>query len=119
MNSSNEEQHKIHLQEVFCIFREAGLTLRGRKCHIGLTEVTYVGHVFSGRGMAPDQSKIHVVKEWPTPNSVGEVCRFQGLASYYRCYMHQFLIGQHHFTSWPTSASGLVGPTIVKTPSKH
>ena len=82
VHSRNEEEHKVHLQEVFRILRKAGLTLHGRKCHIGLSEVTYLGH---GKGMTPDPCKIHVVKEWPVPNSVEEVRRF-----HYRHYIHQF-----------------------------
>ena len=87
VHSRNEEEHKVHLQEVFRILCEA---LRGRKCHIGLSEVTYLGHVFSGKGMTPDPCKIRVVEEWSVPNSVEEVRRFLGFASYYRCYIHQF-----------------------------
>ena len=36
VHSRNDEQHKQHLQEVFQRLSAAGLTLRGRKCHIGM-----------------------------------------------------------------------------------
>ena len=90
VHSSSEELHMQHLREVFRRLQAAGLTLRGRKCHIGRTEVPYLGHVFSATGMAPDQEKIRAIREWPVPNSVMEVRRFLGLASYYRRYICQF-----------------------------
>ena len=37
--------------------------MRGRKCHLG---ISYLGHVFSGSGMAPDKQKVSAVQEWPT-----------------------------------------------------
>ena len=55
-----------------------------------MTEVPYLGHVFSATGMAPNQEKVRAIKEWPVPSDVTEVCRFLGLASYYRRYIHQF-----------------------------
>ena len=58
IHSENEDAHKQHLQEVFQRLREAGLTLKGKKCHIGMSEVSYLGHVFSRKGMAPDPKKI-------------------------------------------------------------
>ena len=90
VHSKTEELHMQHLHEVFRRLKEAGLTLRGKKCHIGRTEVPYLGHVFSATGMAPDQEKVRVVREWPVPSDVTEVRRFLGLASYYRRYIHQF-----------------------------
>ena len=55
-----------------------------------MLEVPYVGHMFSGSGMVPDQEKVRVVHDWPVPTDATEVCRFLGLASYYRRYVHQF-----------------------------
>lgn len=46
IHSQSIRDHKAHLQEVFTRLKEAGLTLRGRKCNIGLTEVKYIGHIF-------------------------------------------------------------------------
>ena len=68
----------------------AGLTLKGKKCHIGLTEVSYLGHVFSGAGMGPDLKKVQSITEWPTPTDVSAVRKFLGLASYYRRYISHF-----------------------------
>ena len=45
----------------------AGLTFRGSKCHIGLSQVTYLGHVYSAEGMGPDPQKVSAVHDWMVP----------------------------------------------------
>ena len=90
VHSPDEEIHRSHLRQVFDRLRAAGLVLRGKKCHIGLSAVDYLGHVFSGSGMAPDPKKIQAVLQLPEPTDVTTLRHFLGLASYYRRYIHQF-----------------------------
>ena len=62
--SSDLIKHKELLHQVFKHLKEAGLTLRDKKCHIGLTQMTYLGHVFSAKGMSPDPRKTQAIVEW-------------------------------------------------------
>ncbi|MDD9853556.1 MAG: retropepsin-like aspartic protease/reverse transcriptase, partial [Deltaproteobacteria bacterium] len=90
IHSASEEEHREHLRIVFERLQKAGLTLRGKKCRIGLSEVPYLGHIFSDTGMAPDPKKVKCVQEWPQPADAQALRQFLGLASYYRRYIHQF-----------------------------
>ena len=63
MFSSTQEQHVHHLQEVFQRLKDAGLTLHGTKCHIEVSKVCYLGHIFDGNGMHPDPDKLNSVQE--------------------------------------------------------
>ena len=37
-----------------------------------MSEVSYLGHVLSSKGMAPDKQKVSAVQEWPTPDNASE-----------------------------------------------
>ena len=52
-----------------------------------MSNVQYLGHVFSDAGMSPDPKKIQVIVNRPTPTNVTGVRQFLGLASYYRRYI--------------------------------
>ena len=60
--SSSVESHKKDLRTVLKRVKEAGITLRGSKCRIGVKEVSYLGHVFSANGMSPDLEKIKIIQ---------------------------------------------------------
>ena len=81
VHSPDVSSHRKHLEEVFHRLREAGLTLRGQKCHIGLSQVSYLGHIFSANGVAPDKEKVRAVQDWPIPKDVIALRQFLGLAS--------------------------------------
>ena len=84
VHSVSVEDHKEHLCVLFWRMSCAGLTLRGRKCHIGMDKVTYFGHEFLAAGMEPEKQKVTVVQEWETPKDVTDLRSFLGLPSYYR-----------------------------------
>ena len=86
VHSSDVMMHGEHLREFFCRLQEVGLTLRGQKCCIGLSQVPYLGHSFSARGMSPGDEKVQAVREWPVPADVTALAlrSFLGLASYYQ-----------------------------------
>ena len=90
VHSKTTNEHVKHLALLFQRMSTAGLTFRGSKCHIGLSSVTYLGHVFSSGGMSPDPEKVSAIRSWATPTDVSSLRSFLGLASYYRRYIHQF-----------------------------
>ncbi|RVW78197.1 Transposon Ty3-G Gag-Pol polyprotein [Vitis vinifera] len=42
------------------------------------------------QGIQVDEEKIRAIQDWPSPTSVGHVCSFHGLASFYRRYVKDF-----------------------------
>ena len=62
VHSATAEQHWDHLQQVFQRVREAGLTQKGKKCHIAMSAVYYLGHIFSRAGMSPDVQRSRLFK---------------------------------------------------------
>ena len=78
------------LSKVFQCLQEAGLTLRGAKCQIGMSRVCYLGHIFDINGMHPDPSKINCVHDWPIPTAATMIKQSLGLVSYYWRYIAKF-----------------------------
>ena len=88
--SPSEDTHKKHLREALQRLWQAGLTLRGSKCQIGVALSRLPRHVFYAEGMTPDNGKVQEVQEWPRPRDATEVRQSIGLASYYRKYIQHF-----------------------------
>ena len=84
------EEHNKRLKEVLEQFRKSSLKLSPSKCSFLKTEVQYLGHKISEKGISTDPKKIQSIIEWPKPNCVNEVHSFVGLCSYYRSYIQNF-----------------------------
>ena len=78
----DREQHDKALKEVLDKIRESGLKLNKKKCKIGVTETTFLGHVISAEGIKPDQRKIEAIANMPSPSNKTELQRFLGMVTY-------------------------------------
>ncbi|KYO39925.1 hypothetical protein Y1Q_0004434 [Alligator mississippiensis] len=70
--------------------RQAGLTMKAKKCQLAIPDVIYLGH-HVGRGhIAPLWDKIEAIRDWPPPQTKKQVRAFLGLAGYYRRFVPGF-----------------------------
>ena len=67
VHSSNWKEHMQHLEIVFIRLREAGLTVKERKCAVGCGTCVCLGHVVGGGTIKPMEYKVIVVKEFQQP----------------------------------------------------
>ncbi|XP_058780030.1 uncharacterized protein LOC131653766 [Vicia villosa] len=88
--SHTPEDHEEHLRIVLSTLREKQLYAKFSKCEFWLSEVSFLGHVISGGGVAVDPSKVEEVVNWDRPRSVTEVRSFLGLVGYYRRFIMGF-----------------------------
>ncbi|XP_058753209.1 uncharacterized protein LOC131626411 [Vicia villosa] len=88
--SKSEPEHSDHLRTVLQVLKERKLYAKLSKCEFWLKEVSFLGHVISGSGIAVDPSKVDAVLQWETPKSATEIKSFLGLAGYYRRFIEGF-----------------------------
>ena len=88
--SSNIVQHLERLDSVLERLHQEGLKVKLEKCSFLQPQVSYLGHVISGAGVATDPSKIDAVANWPRPTTISEIRSFLGFASYYRRFVEGF-----------------------------
>ena len=54
INSKTENNHVNHVATVLDTLMAHSLVLNGKKCHFGVTQVAYLGHVISCHGVSVD-----------------------------------------------------------------
>jgi Reverse transcriptase (RNA-dependent DNA polymerase) len=84
------EHHLKNLKLVFKKLRERNLKLNPEKCAFLQSEVTYLGHHLSEKGIQPDPAKFDMVKNFPKPTNSDEVRRFVAFCNYYRRFVENF-----------------------------
>ena len=56
--------------------REVQLNFNQKKCKIWVTEVSYIGHMFTSDGIKPDQRKVEAIVMMPEPSLKQDLQRF-------------------------------------------
>lgn len=80
------------LQTVLVKLESENLKLNMSKCSFLQSEVTYLGHEISAKGIQPGKSKLSAVSQFPVPNNVHSVRQFIGLCSYFRKFIPNFAV---------------------------
>ena len=78
------------LETLFQALGEGGVKLNVEKCHVGKTEVKFLGHIVSSEGCKPDPANVEAVMKMQRPKRVKEVKRFLGMCGFYRKHIPNF-----------------------------
>ncbi|GFT96578.1 retrovirus-related Pol polyprotein from transposon 17.6 [Trichonephila clavipes] len=73
ITSLSFNEHLDHLNPVFTLLRDAGLTLNKDKCHFARDKLKYLGLLISKEGIETDHSKVKAITEMKPPKN--NICK--------------------------------------------
>ena len=85
--SSSVEEHKRNVRTILRALREAHLYCSRKKSQLFTTELDFLGHHISQRGIEPDERKVEKIRNWPVPASTKDVRKFLGLVQYLAAFL--------------------------------
>lgn len=88
--SHSFEEHVQHVRAVFELLQRDQWQVKLSKCVFAQRQLRYLGHVISEAWVATDPDKVAAVSNWPSPQSVKDLCSFLGLVGYYRRFVRHF-----------------------------
>ncbi|GFS98011.1 retrovirus-related Pol polyprotein from transposon 297 [Trichonephila clavipes] len=90
ITSPSFNEHIDHLNQVFALLRDAGLTLNKEKCHFAHDKLKYLGLIISKEGIETDNSKIKAIAEMKPPKNNREMSKFLGMAGWYQMFIPHY-----------------------------
>ena len=78
------------MRVVFDRFREHGLKLKPSKCEVFKTEINYLAHHMSKRGVLPSKKNLEAIAQCPPPDTYTKVKSFVGLVGHHRRFIKGF-----------------------------
>ena len=88
--SRTEEEHLERMHVVFDHLREHGLKLKPSRCDMFKTEINYLAHHVSKKGVLPSKKNLEAIAECPPPDTYTKVKSFVGLVGHYRHFIKGF-----------------------------
>ena len=79
---------KEHLERMHVVFYH----LKPSKCDVFKTEINYLAHHVSKKGVLPSKKNLEAIAECPPPDTYTKVKPFVGLMGHYRCLSRGLLI---------------------------
>ena len=88
--SRTAEDHMQHLERIFAALQIADLKIKVLKCEFFKKHISYLGFLIGETGIHCNRSKVEAINKIATPNSIEEVCQFNGMCSYYRKFISHY-----------------------------
>lgn len=87
---ASESHHLENLRKVFNTCRDKNLKLNPLKCEFMKSEIIFLGHKCTSKGIFPDSSKFNTILNYPIPSNADAVKRYIAFANYYRRFIPRF-----------------------------
>jgi hypothetical protein len=90
--SKTMDEHLEHLKLVFNTLQDNKLFAKMSTCSFAQSQLEYLGHIISDKGVATDPAKTAAMLKWPIPTTVTELRGFLGLTGYYRKFVKVYRV---------------------------
>ena len=87
VTGNTEAEHLDNLGSVLRKLKSAGMRLKREKCYFMMSEVEYLGHKLSSKGLQPADDKVRAISQAPAPTNITQLKSFLGLVSYYSKFL--------------------------------
>lgn len=98
ISTTSFDDHIHRLRVLFQKIKLSGMTLKFGKCEFICTQIKFLGHIITPKGMIMDPSKLRAIHEFPMPRNKKDLQSFVGFCNFYRKF------SDHH--------SALISPLI-------
>ena len=88
--SDMPEKHLQRMHVVFDCLRKHGLKLKPSKCEVFKSEINYLAHHVSQKGVLPSKKNLESIAQCPPPDMYTKVKSFMGLVGHYRHFIKGF-----------------------------
>ena len=88
--SNTPDEHLRRMHVVFNRLREHSLKLKPSKCEVFKSEINYLAHHVSRKGVLPSKKNLESIAQCPPPDTYTKVKSFVGLVGHYRHFIKGF-----------------------------
>ena len=88
--SDTPDEHLWRMRVVFDRLCEHGLKLKPSKCEVFKSEINYLAHHVSWKGVLPSKKNLESIAQCPPLDTYTKVKSFVGLVGHYRCFIKGF-----------------------------
>jgi len=88
--SADAESQLSHLEKVFTLLGENGVTLKAKKCHLFSNEVEHLGHVIRPGRISVNEKNLKAIRKAIYPKTQTQLRSFLGMCNIYRRFTADF-----------------------------
>ena len=88
--SETPEEYLQRMRVVFDCLQEHGLKLKPSKCDMFKSEINYLAHHVSQKGVRPSKKNLESIAQCLPPDTYTKVKSFVGLVGHYQCFIKGF-----------------------------
>ena len=86
----SEQEFLDNLNQVLQRLNDMNLKLKKEKCHFGLTQIEYVGHIVNGKGVTLSNTRREALLKIPVPTDAAKLRKWIGFIQFFRRFVKDF-----------------------------